>query len=94
MTLLRNVVGQIIKAFGGVTPDEVECTRQLYEAWAIQYLTGKNGEVTPNVSHYKPFDNDNIIVIRSQITIHSGMITGLEIAPWCRQVYVTGIYKL
>ena len=76
----------IINKLGGMTKKRQEEIRSQYESWAIEHLTGKKGEVTPNVTFYRPFDDDEIIVIRSRIKIMNGMIKSLKVAPWCREV--------
>ena len=86
-----NMKAWIIKKLGGVTKEEQERLRKRYEVWAIEYLTGKNGEVTPDFAHYFPFDGDDICVIRSRISISNARITGLKIAPWCREVSTSGL---
>lgn len=76
----------VIKKLGGITNDQQEAIRAGYEAWAVEHLTGKNGEVTPDCAHYFPFDGDDIVVIRSRISITNARITGLKVAPWCKEV--------
>lgn len=68
-----------------------ETVRINYESWAVENLTGKNGEVTPDVRFYLPNYNEDIVVIRSNIRICNGDIKGLIIAPWCRNVSSTGL---
>ena len=84
-----NLKNWIIKKLDGITKDENEECRQQYEKWAVKYLTGKNGEVTPDVEYYHPFENDDICVIRSRIHIGNAKITGLKVAPWCKKVVAT-----
>ncbi len=81
----------VIKKLGGVTVDFHEDARANYENWAVEHLTGKNGEVTPDCAHYFPFEDDHIVVIRSRISISNAKIKGLKVAPWCRQVVATGL---
>ncbi len=77
----------IIKKLGGFTEEE----RDSYEKWAVKYLTGINGEVTPNYSYYIPFENDDICVIKSRITVSNGIIKGIKVAPWCKEVVITSL---
>ena len=77
-----NVRNWIIKKLGGVTENE----RRGYEEWVVEHLTGKNGEVTPDFLMYVPFEGDEIVVIRSNISIRNGVLKSLAIAPWCRDI--------
>lgn len=81
------MINWIIKKLGGTTADE----QASYEKWAVENLTGKNGEVTPDCLLYIPFDGDDIVVIRSRITICNGIIKGLKVAPWCKDVVASGL---
>lgn len=83
MKIIKN---WIIEKLGRITSEEFEKNRSDYEKWAIENLAGKNGEITPDCYFYKPFDGDNIIVIRSNISIMNGRISGLKVAPWCKNV--------
>lgn len=85
------IISWIIIKLGGITVEQQEETRILYERWAVKHLVGKNGEVTPNVSHYFPFDDDDIVIIRSRISVTNGKIKGLKIAPWCKDVCASGL---
>jgi len=76
----------LIKKLGGVTRDEQEEKRASHERWAIEHLTGKNGEVTPDCAHYFPFPEDDICIIRSRMSVTNQKIKGLKIAPWCKGV--------
>jgi len=80
-----NIRNWIIKKLGGITEDE----RLNYEEWAVEHLTGKNGEVTPDCLMYIPFKGDEIVVTRSNISIRNGVLKSLNIAPWCRDVDVS-----
>lgn len=82
---------KIIKACGGYTSEEVEEKRSLYEKWSMEYLQGKNGEVVPDCSFYFPFEDDDIMVLRSRINISNAKIKGLKVAPWCRDVVTSGL---
>ena len=88
-----NIKSWIINKLGGITKEQQEVTRVIYEKWAIKYLTGKNGEVTPDCAHYFPFDGDDIVVVRSRISVTNARITGLKIAPWCKEVVAQGLSK-
>ena len=81
----------IIKKLGGVTEESHEKARSDYEKWAIENLTGKNGEVTPDCAHYFSFEDENITVIKSGISISNAKIKSLNVAPWCRQVVTSGL---
>ena len=81
----------IIKKLGGLTVEQHEEARSGYEKWAVENLTGKNGEVTPDCAHYFPFEDDDIVVIRSRISISNEKIKGLKIAPWCKYVATSGL---
>ena len=76
----------IINKLGGITREQQESKRLQHEKWAVKYLTGKNGEVTPDCYIYNPFDGDDIVVIRSKIEILNGLVKGVKIAPWCNDV--------
>jgi hypothetical protein len=82
---------KLIKWLGGVTKQQQEDTRALYERWAVDNLTGKNGEVTPDYLIYSPFYGDDIVIIRSRITILGCVIKGLKVAPWCKEVSASGL---
>ena len=69
----------------------MEKKRSCYENWAVEHLTGINGEVTPDCSFYMPFHGDDIIIIKSKVTVCAGIIKGLKIAPWCNGVLTDGI---
>lgn len=84
---------KIINALGGSTADEVEENRAKYESWAMEYLQGKNGEVIPDCSFYFPFDDDDILVLRSRVNISNAKIKGLKVAPWCREIVTSGLRK-
>lgn len=81
----------IIKMLGGITKADHEAERLKHELWAIKYLTGKNGEVTPDVCYYHPFDGDDIVIVRSRISVTNGVVKGVKIAPWCSQVVLSGL---
>ena len=81
----------IIKKLGGVTEESHERARSDYEKWAIENLTGKNGEVTPGCAHHFPREDEDITIIRSRIGISSGKIKRLKVAPWCRRVVTSGL---
>ena len=85
----------IIKFLGGVTSKEHEFNQSEHKLkleqcgiWAIKYLTGKNGETTPDCVLYNPYDEDDIIVITSNMTIMPGNIKRIRIAPWCKCVSI------
>ena len=80
-----------IRLLGGITKEHHEKFRSGCESWAVENLTGKNGEVTPDCLLYIPYHNDDICVIRSRITICDGVIKDLKIAPWCREVICSGL---
>ena len=82
---------KLIKWLGGVTKKEHEDDRSKYEKWAVDNLTGKNGEVTPNCLIYSPFYGDDIVIIRSRINILACVIKGLKVAPWCKEVVLSGL---
>lgn len=81
-----------IKLLGGFSAEDMEHERKKHEEWAIEYLTGKNGETVPDCLFYIPFDGDDIIVLRSRIKISNARIAGLKVAPWCRNVESSGLY--
>ncbi len=81
----------IINKLGGVTKEQHESKRIQYEKWAVENLTGKKGEVTPDCFIYVPFDGDDIVVIRSKIEICNGTIKALNIAPWCKDVITANV---
>jgi len=76
----------LIKALGGITLDDHEKARARYESWAVENLTGKLGEITPDCAYYFPFEDADILVIRSRICISNAKIKSLKVAPWCKQV--------
>ena len=76
----------LIHKLGGYTASEVERMRDKHEEWAIEHLTGKNGEVVPDCSHYFPFEGDDILILRSDISISNAKLTGLKVAPWTKHV--------
>ena len=80
-----NVRNWIIKKLGGITEDE----RRNYEEWAVEHLTGKNGKVNPDVMMYIPYEGDEIVVTRSNISIRNGVMISLDVAPWCRDVDIS-----
>lgn len=86
--------GWIIKKLGGITKADQEELRKNYEAWAVKHLTGKNGEITPDSYMYNPYDGDDIVIIRSQISIMNGKVKGVKIAPWCKEVSCIGLHAL
>lgn len=83
----------IINILGGVTKDSQEKTRLSYEEWAVQNLTGKNGEITPDHLDYAPLYDDDICIIRSRIIISNGKIKSLKVAPWCRDVIASSLHS-
>jgi hypothetical protein len=89
-----NIKRWIIGMLGGITSEHQEKVRESYEAWAVKYLTGKNGDTTPNCSFYLPIYGDNITIIRSGVTINGGSVKGLKVAPWCKNVVVSGVVFL
>ncbi len=84
----------IIKRLGGISASEHERIRAQYEAFAVKHLTGKNGEVTPDYYFYKPFYGDDILVIRSRIEIMSGVVKQVVVAPWCKEVVMSGLSRV
>lgn len=82
---------KLIKWLGGITKKEHEAIRSMYEKWAVENLIGKHSEVTPDSFIYTPLYGDDIIIIRSRITILGGVIKGLKIAPWCKEVVSSGL---
>ena len=88
---LKKIKDWFIIKLGGITKDQQEVIRVSYEKWAVDYLTGKNGEVTPNFAHYIPYPGDDIVIIRSRISITNARITAIKIAPWCNQVVTSGL---
>lgn len=93
--MLNDSLGAIqnwaIKRLGGITQDEHEAECLKHERWAMEYLTGKSGEVVPDCSFYFPYEGDDILVMRSKINISNARITGLKVAPWCREVVTSGL---
>ena len=83
-----NMLDLIIRLLGGITKTDAELKREEFEKWATENLTGINDEVTPNVSYYSPFEGDDICVIRSNITIMNGLVKGINVAPWCKNVNI------
>lgn len=88
-----NIKKYIINTLGGIESHEVEKERKKYEVWAIKYLTGKNKEITPDCFVYIPFDMDDICIIRSDTRVCDGLVKGIKIAPWCKNVVVEGVIK-
>jgi hypothetical protein len=84
----------LIKKLGGVTSHEYEEARVRYEKWAVTYLAGKNNEVTPDTAFYIPFYGDNIVVLRSNIHISNGVISGFKNAPWCKNIVCSGLQTI
>ena len=82
---------KLIRAIGGITPEELEEKRAAYERFAMEHLVGKNGEVVPDCSFYFPFEDDDILILRSRINISNAKIKGIKIAPWCQQVVTKGL---
>lgn len=80
----------LIKILGGVTKDEQEILRAHYEKWSMKHLKGKNGEVIPDCSFYALFDGDDILILRSRISVMNGLVKNVRIAPWCKDVIVSG----
>ena len=81
----------VIKMLGGITKEDHETERLKHERWAIENLTGKNGEVTPDCMVYLPFDGDDIVITRSQIRVANARVARIKIAPWCRHVMIEAI---
>lgn len=81
----------VINRLGGVTKDQQETTRSMYEKWAVKHLTGKMGEIAPDCLLYLPFYGDDIIVLRSNIEVSNGVVKGVKIAPWCKNVSIKGV---
>lgn len=79
-----NLKNWIIKLFGGITKDDFEILRKSYEDWVINHMVGKNGEVVPDCCFYSPYRGDDILVIRSDMRIMSGAVTGIKVAPWVK----------
>ena len=89
--LLCALRDKAIIRLGGVTKAQQEEVRAKYEQWAFEYLCGKENEVVPDGSHYFPFEDDKILVLRSRISISNAKIKSLKVAPWCRDVVCTGL---
>ena len=83
--------GWLISKLGGVTIEQQEETRSNYESWAVENLTGKNGEIVTDCRFYFPYYEDSIVVIRSRIEICNGKIKDLKVAPWCRDVVINSV---
>lgn len=76
----------IINFLGGHTEAQMNEFKDKCASFAQENLCGKNGEISPDVSFYFPYDHDNIIILRSSMIVMDGLIDSLVFAPWCRNV--------
>jgi len=83
----------IIRKLGGKTKAEDAAFRKKCADFSMRYLNGKRGEIIPDCSIYIPFDGDDLCILRGDITVASGRIKEIKVAPWCGNVVLSGLIK-
>ena len=85
---MNKLKSKLVKLLGGYTPEEVSDKLKGCEDWANTHLTAKDSaiKIIPDCLCYNPYDDEKLMLTRSNTRVWHGRIQSIIVAPWCKDI--------